>query len=335
MNPAYIEGIGVISRCACASNELYDLLKTENTAGYGGTEKISYDSVVPSSKVRRCSSYTRLAVEASERSVHDSGLTDNCDKLRIGTIITSGYGAIESSIKFADSAVKRNPANCSPAVFSNTVPNSCVGQICMVGGYKGVSTFLMGGDPLEYAALLLQTNKADRILCGSVESYFKELFDSVLSCGAAKGIDICEGASVLTVSAEKTARAYCAVAAFGSAAFSAYPYVHKITEEEGVQTICGALEQIGGDIPDVIFTSENGSYFDSIEFKTLKKRSGNAAFIRPKKYFGETLGSGYMLSISLAAAALKNRDFSMKYRSALVTGTDAAGNYLCCKLEAV
>ncbi|MGN0629874.1 MAG: hypothetical protein ACI4JN_00965, partial [Ruminococcus sp.] len=216
-----------------------------------------------------------------------------------------------------------------------TVPNSCVGQICIVGGYKGVSTLLMGGDPLEYSSVLLNTNKADKILCGSVESYFEELADSCLSLDAAKGCDICEGAAILTVSREKTDHIYCKVTAFSSASFSAYPYVHKISEEEGTKVINECLEQLDGNIPDVIFTSENGTYFDSIEHQVLKSRYENAVFVHPKKYFGETLGSSYMLSVSLAAAALKNNSFSKLYSSVLVTGIDTAGNYLCCRLEVI
>lgn len=335
MNPIYIDGIGVISRCACYADELCRVFDSENTTDYDKSGKISYTPIVPSSKVRRCSSYIKLAVEVSARAAQDGKIADNTDKLRIGTILSSGYGAAESNTKFADAVVKHDPAICSPAVFSNTVPNSCVGQICIVEGYKGVSTLLMGGDPLEYSSVLLNTNKADRILCGSVEAYFKELADSVLYLDTAKGCDICEGAAILAINRQKTEHTYCKITAFGSASFSAYPYVHEISEAEGIQVIHDAIEQLNGNIPDVIFTSENGTYFDDIELRALKSRFENALFIQPKKYFGETLGSGYMLSTALAAASLKNNSFSKPYRSVLVTGIDTAGNYLCCRLEVV
>lgn len=333
MNPIYIDGIGIISRSACCAEELYELLRSENTADYSDSGKISYTPVVPASKVRRCSFYIKLAVEASVRAAQDGEITE--DKFRIGTIISSGYGASESNTMFADAVVKNNPALCSPAVFSSTVPNSCVGQICIVGGYKGVSTLLMGGDPLEYSSVLLHTNKADKILCGSVEAYFEELAQSVLSLDTAKGCEICEGAAILTVSRQKSAHTYCKITEFSSAAFSAYPYVHEISETEGIQVILSALKQLNGDIPDVIFTTENGTYFDNIERHALKSYFENAVFIQPKKYFGETLGSGYILSVSLAAAVLKNRSLSGNCKTVLVTGTDTAGNYLCCKLEAL
>ncbi|MGN0630441.1 MAG: hypothetical protein ACI4JN_03850, partial [Ruminococcus sp.] len=116
MNPIYIDGIGVISRCACYANELYDVLQSEKTDVYSHSGKIPYDPVVPSSKVRRCSNYIKLAVEVSARAAQDGNISDNCDKLRIGTILSSGYGAVESNTQFADSVAKNNPAICSPAV---------------------------------------------------------------------------------------------------------------------------------------------------------------------------------------------------------------------------
>ena len=48
----------------------------------------------------------------------------------------------------------------------------------MINGIKGEGTMLRGGDPLEYAALLLKTGKADTILCGETEEWSEELLRS-------------------------------------------------------------------------------------------------------------------------------------------------------------
>ncbi len=342
MNPVYIDGIGIISRCACSADELSALLNKDESYELHKTGKADYTPVVPSAKLRRCSGYTKLAAETAARAAEDGNITSESDKLRIGTIISTGFGAAESNTKFADSVVKGEPALCSPAVFAGTVPNSCVGQICIIGGYKGVSTLLMGGDPLEYAAMLLNSGKADTILCGSVEEYFNELVDSIMLSAAAQGCEISEGAAVLTVSAEKSDRTYCKAATFGSSSFEECPYLHEMSAEEAEEVISSAIKQLGTDSPDIVFTCANGTYFDSIEQETLSKIFPQSIFYSPKKLFGETLGSGYMMNISLAAAVLRKQKLplssemlSFPIKCIAVTGVDMAGNYLCALLEVV
>jgi 3-oxoacyl-[acyl-carrier-protein] synthase II len=304
---------------------------------------LEFTSQVPSSKLRRCSRYNKIAAAAADNAGRDGHIEDNIDKTRVGTIISTGYGASENNIAFSDSVAKGNPAVCSPTVFSGTVPNSCVGQICIINGFKGCSTVLMGGDPLEYSALLLSGGKADVIFCGSVEEYSEELFRSLRSSGILADTEISEGTVIMTVRSEKTDNAYCKAVGFASAALPMYPYVHKLDGSctadisETVSSLCKDK------MPDVIFTSANGTYFDEIEKKALVSVFGeDAVYASPKKLFGETLGSGYMLSTALAAACLKtgripdsiSEGRTDNVGSILVTGTDTAGNY-CCTLTEV
>lgn len=338
----YINGIGIISRCACSADDLSVLISQNKANEIHTAGKIDYTPAVSSSLLRRCSRYTKLAAEAAERSAKDGNINSNGDMYRIGTVISTGYGAAEYNTMFAASVAKGDPALCSPLVFANTVPNSCVGQICMIGGYKGVSTLLMGGDPLEYTAMLLDSDKADTILCGSVEEYFGDLADAVMLTDAAKGCEISEGAAVLTVSSEKNNGTYCKAAMFGSSSFDQCPLLYKITAAEAENTIDPALKMLGTNSPDIVFSCANGTYFDDIEMNILKKFFPDSVFYSPKRLFGETLGCGYMLSITLAAAALKGQELSFlgspvipAVNSIAVTGIDMAGNYLCTLLEAV
>lgn len=342
MNPIYIDGIGILSRCANSIDELKDLLNKEEAYEIHNTGKWDYTPIVPSAKLRRCSGYTKLTAETAARAAEDGNITSKRDMLRIGTIISTGFGAAQNNTKFADSVVKGEPALCSPAVFAGSVPNSCIGQICIIGGYKGVSTLLMGGDPLEYTAMLLNSGKADTILCGSVEEYFHELADSIMLREAAQGCEISEGAAILTVSAEKSNRAYCKAVAFGSSSFEECPYLHKTSAEEAEEVIRSAVKQLDNASPDIVFTCANGTYFDNIEQEILRRHFPNSRSYSPKKLFGETLGGGYMMSISLAAVVLREQKlpfssetFRSPIKNIVVTGVDIAGNYLCTLMEAV
>ena len=60
--------------------------------------------------------------------------------------------------------------------------------------------------------------------------------------------------------------------------------------------------------------------------------------IYPKKYFGETLGAGYIQSAVLAAkcfAENKTPEGGERVGRILVCGTDCVGNYCCMTMEAI
>lgn len=339
MRPVYIDGIGIISRCTKSLEDLVGIINGDVIRYESG--KLEFTSNIPAAKLRRCSRYNKLAAAAADHARIDADISDDIDKYRVGTIFSTGYGAVENNIAFSDQVVKGDPQKCSPTIFSGTVPNSCVGQVCILNGYKGVSTILMGGDPLEYSALLLNNKKADVIFVGSVEEYSEELFKSISSYEAAQGCEISEGTAIMTLRAEKNESSYCEVADFASVSLPEYPYVHKL-DESCVDIISEAVSRFSSSAPDVIFTSENGTYFDNIERCALEKVfADNLVYAVPKKLFGETLGSGYMLSTALASVVLKQKKLPTalgikeNVSSILVTGIDTVGNYCCVLLKAV
>ncbi len=286
-----------------------------------------FPSEIPAAKLRRNSRYNKLACAAADFALKDCAPFDSLDRRRIGTIISTGYGAAEYFSDFADSVVKGAPASCSPSIFSGSVPNSCVGQICIINGLKGVSTVLAGGDPLEYSALLLKTDRADMIVTGSVEEYFKPLYESVGSFDAAKGAELAEGAAMLIMRGERTEKTCCEVCAHSGASLGANPYIHRLDDVSG--RIAGVLRRHTA--PDVIFSAANGTYFDEIEAAAIKQVFPDTAVYEPKKEYGESLGCGFALSAALAAGAIRDG----RYGSALVAGVDMVGNYCTAMLRAV
>ena len=282
---------------------------------------------IPPAKLRRNSRYNKLACSAADLALKDCTDFGGIDRHRIGTIISTGYGAVEYFSDFADQVVKGDPAACSPALFSGSVPNSCVGQIAIINGLKGVSTVLAGGDPLEYSSLLMKTNRADMILTGSVEEYFKPLYESISSFDAAKGTKLSEGAAMMVFRSIKTEKTYCEVCGHSGISLGADPYIHKLNDVS--ELIVDVLKK--QEPPDIIFTAENGTYFDEIEETAIKQTFPTTETYAPKKEYGESLGCGFALSTALAAKEIKNG----KYGSVLVTGVDMIGNYCTVMLKAV
>lgn len=344
MKPVAICGIGILSRCAQSVEEL-TLLCTGKEPELAAVGRLTFASHVPASKLRRCSHYMKLGVNVSGLAAEDGCISENMNPARIGTIFTTGYGAVESNIQFSDSVVKGNPDLCPPTAFLSSVPNSCVGQTCIVRGYRGVSTLLMGGDPLEYTTLLLETGKADCILCGAVEEYNRETADSIMTVPHAAGCEISEGAAALAVRrCEEVSDYYCKASGFSSASLPVYPYLHRVPAEHAVPVIRQTVLALCRETPpDAVFTTSNGTYFDQLEAAGLRDcLPASAAVCAPKRIFGETLGSGYLMSAALAAVCLKAGKLPPgiisicsqgKLESILVTGIDTSGNYCCMLLK--
>ncbi|MBR1383323.1 MAG: hypothetical protein IJ555_05860 [Ruminococcus sp.] len=332
MTHMFIDGLGVINEAAYAASDLSALAGGREFTPAGFMQE--FESAVPSSKLRRCSRYIKMAVTAADNALKNGSAYDSLDPCRIGAVISSGYGASEYSVRFADSVVKHAPQSCSPSVFSQTVPNSCLGQICIINGFKGAGTFLCGGDPLEYAALLLRLGKADMMLCGQVEEWSAELFSSIKSRQACAGSTLTEGAGFLTLRTELTDSSCCEVIGHSSVNIGACPLIER---SEGIsKDLSAVLDDLSSDRPDIVFTAENGTWFDKAECRSVKAVFGEIPTASPKKLFGEALGSSYLLSVSLAAAALKRGAFrDKKCRIAVVTGFDMAGNYSAVKLSAI
>jgi len=150
---AYIQSIGIISRCAQSADDIIKVLN--GNAPEISSLPVGFESQIPAAKMRRNSRYNKLACTAADNAVREAAIPEGSDHRRIGTIVSTGYGSSVYHSQFGDMTAKGVPGLCSPAVFSGTVPNSCVGQICILNDFRGASTVLTGGDPIEYTALLL------------------------------------------------------------------------------------------------------------------------------------------------------------------------------------
>lgn len=330
MTPIFINGIGIISAAAKNSAEILEVAKGNKISeiNFG---KNNFELGVPSSKVRRCPRYVKMAVSATNAALIDANFSVSIDETRVGTIFSTGYGSVESNIIFADSVVDGVPSLCSPMVFSYTVPNSCLGQVCIVNGFKGASTMILGGDPLEYSSLLLNTDKADFIIGGAIEEYNEDLKASILYDKILTAEIISEGAALFVLSRQKNLNSYCKITNFSSASLEKYPYLYELEKNSTVEIISETLtDLIETESPEIVLTQQNQSYFDEIEMAAFKKVfAENVEYFNAKKIFGETFNCSYSLNVAMAAALIK----SGRCKSAVATGIDVHGNYLTALLE--
>ncbi len=100
--------------------------------------------------------------------------------------------SLDTDVKFSESIIDKDSYFPSPAVFVYTLPNICMGEISIRHKlYTENSFFIFDGFNAEffsnYAAILLGSNKAEKVLCGWVE-FFKndyKAFMYVVSKGGA------------------------------------------------------------------------------------------------------------------------------------------------------
>jgi len=93
-------------------------------------------------------------------------------------LFANASSSLDTDVKYNESITDTENYFPSPAVFVYTLPNICMGEISIRHKlYTENSFFIFGGFNAEffanYAAILLDTNKAETVLCGWVE-FFKD-----------------------------------------------------------------------------------------------------------------------------------------------------------------
>ncbi|MGI6256706.1 MAG: beta-ketoacyl synthase N-terminal-like domain-containing protein [Anaerovoracaceae bacterium] len=342
MERTSVIGIGMINRLGNTADEVWDNLIKGNVQQWpkGKTE---YPSVLSSRAQRRMNRYSDMSVNAVSRALEDAGIDvkKDIDPYRIGTIFSTGYGAMESNLIFSDSVLDGDPDLCSPTVFANTVSNACIGHICINFGCKGVSTVVMGSNSVGYSQMLISKGDADYVLTGAVEEYNEDLFTCFEKNPWAAGSDLAEATVGLLLSKDST-DSYCDLIDFVECDLGAYPLINKV-EDKNVAIVERVLKDFveKQKTPiDGVICANNGTYFDEVENTVLKNIFGEDMLYanQLKKYSGENLGSSISMSIAIGAMCLKHKMIpkgitekgieGRDIHTILITGYDVTGNYV-------
>lgn len=341
MEKVRISGMGLISRAGISPEQFWESLvsgKIQETE----SPVIKFQPDFPSSKLRRINRYCKMALYAAQNASREGGIAENGNPYEVGTIFTTGYGAMEAQLKFCREVAKGEPDFCSPTVFTGTVPNSCVGTVCMFLQYKGVSTMLSGGNHLEYSKLLLENRQASYILAGAVEEYSADLFNDLEKMADVAPAALAEGCVVLCLKSGSK-EGYCSLEKTGSIGLSVVPLFMEACNEAVFSAVMELLEEYRDSRPGAIFASGCQGLFAEEERKIIRKLFPDIPVAeRVKEIAGETLGCGFSVSLAAAAICLKKgyipetllseKDGDRNVESILVCGYDMAGNYLCALL---
>jgi 3-oxoacyl-[acyl-carrier-protein] synthase II len=120
--------------------------------------------------------YTQLAVATTFRAVEDAGLKisdENRD--RIGVIIGTGIGGLETLFEQMQIFIDRGPLRVSPFLVPMMLPDSAAGMVAINLGVRGpnlavVTACATGTNALGEAAEVIRRGQADVMLAGGSEA---------------------------------------------------------------------------------------------------------------------------------------------------------------------
>lgn len=111
-------------------------------------------------------------------------IIDNTKENNIALLFANKSSSLDTDVKYQESIADADNYFPSPAVFVYTLPNICLGEISIKHQLKSENSFFIfdafNSSFMEnYANILLNTNKAEKVLCGWVE-YFNEEYKAFL-----------------------------------------------------------------------------------------------------------------------------------------------------------
>jgi 3-oxoacyl-[acyl-carrier-protein] synthase II len=275
-------------------------------------EVSDYDAIdfMDKTVARRNDRYTQFAIVAADEAVKDSGLNpEKLDRDRIGVIIGSGIGGLQTLINQHDLLLEKGAKRVSPFLIPNMIANMAAGVVSIRFDFHGpnlsaVSACASANHSIGEAFKYIERGIADVMLCGGAEAPIVELgvagFVSMKALSLRNdapqkasrpfdrdrdGFVIGEGAAILVIESEehakkRGARIYARLAGYG---LSGDAYHIAAPEPEGrgaVQCMKNAITDAGMKPEDVEYVNAHGTSTpagDVSEVLALKKVFGDHA----------------------------------------------------------
>ncbi|REH01576.1 3-oxoacyl-ACP synthase [Flavobacterium aquicola] len=104
---------------------------------------------------------------------------ENSAENNTALVFANKSSSLDTDVKYQSSISDSEDYYPSPAVFVYTLPNICLGEISIKHQLKSENSFFIFADyepefMENYCNILLENQKADRVLCGWVEYYNEE-----------------------------------------------------------------------------------------------------------------------------------------------------------------
>lgn len=343
VNRVLVTGLGVISPLGTGVEPFWEALAGGvsgvgpitrfDAAGYStrfAAEVKDFDpfKYIDKKEARRMDRFTQFALAAAGMALADSGLDlERTDRDRVGVILGSGIGGIETLEEQHQVLLNRGPGRVSPFFIPMMIANMAAGQIAITYRLRGcnvttTSACASSNNAVGDAFRLLQQGLADVMITGGSEAPITPLaiagFCSMKALSTRNdapqrasrpfdadrdGFVIGEGAGILILETEAHARArgariYAEVAGYGTSC-DAYHITAPDPEGEGaVLSMTRALGDAGLSPADIDYINAHGTSTtlgDRLETLAIKKvfgaDAGRVAVSSTKSMTGHLLGA--------------------------------------------
>ncbi|MGR3321339.1 MAG: beta-ketoacyl-ACP synthase II, partial [Pseudooceanicola sp.] len=204
MRRVVVTGLGMVSPLACGVEETWSrLLDGKSGAGTitrfdashlatdyaceipfgdGSDGTFNADDWMEPKERRKVDDFILYGMAAADQAVKDAGIADlsEAEKLRVGTMIGSGIGGLNS---IADTAVlikERGARRVSPFFIPGALINLISGQVQIRYGFKGpnhapVTACSTGAHAIGDAARMIQWEDAEIVVAGGAEASISEI----------------------------------------------------------------------------------------------------------------------------------------------------------------
>ncbi|MGD1020028.1 MAG: beta-ketoacyl-ACP synthase II [Verrucomicrobiia bacterium] len=142
----------------------------------GEVKDFKAEEFMPIKETRRTDRFTQYAIAAAKKAIADAGIdVANGDPNRIGVLIGSGIGGMETIENQMETLITKGPSRVSPFMIPMLIVNMASGYVSMLIGAKGpnlavVSACATATHALGEAARAIVHNDADIMISGGSEA---------------------------------------------------------------------------------------------------------------------------------------------------------------------
>lgn len=174
------------SWCTIKNGEIVlngNILFESESVDFTGFSKSAYKALeVNYPKFFKMDGLSKLAFLAAELLL--KGEIDPQKENNIALLFANKSSSLDTDVKYQESIADKQNYFPSPAVFVYTLPNICLGEISIRHQLKSENSFFIfdAFNPAfmaDYSEILMQTGKAEKVLCGWVE-FFQNDYDAFL-----------------------------------------------------------------------------------------------------------------------------------------------------------
>jgi 3-oxoacyl-[acyl-carrier-protein] synthase II len=302
----------------------------------------STEGILDRKDAKRMDRFVQFAAVAAHEAMRRARLDpDAVDRDRVGVVIGSGIGGMETFEQQHQTLLERGPGRVSPFFIPMMISDMAAGQVSLQFGLRGpnfgtVSACASGAHAIGESLRLLRAGDADVMICGGTESTITPMaiagFCSARALSTRNddpqrasrpfdndrdGFVIAEGAGLLVLETEEHARrreapVLCELGGYGATA-DAYHLTNPAEDGNGAaRAMRRALEDAGVAPGDVDYINAHGTSTpagDPVEVRAVKSVFGEHArrlmMSSTKSMTGHLLGAAGGLEAAITALVLE------------------------------